>query len=172
VHSVHKPPVGFISKWKAHKRYEFGCKVSIAATSRGGWFAGALTFHGNPYDGHTLTATLHQVKRLSRSPEQVYVDQGCRGHGYDCDSLVHVDKRRRGRTARSIWRWMKRRAAIEPGIGHLKQEHRMDRYPSQGYSWRPVQCHIECSRRELQEADEVPGGLFVSFFLAGFSAAC
>ena len=26
-----------------------------------------------------------------------------------------------------LWRWMKRQAAIEPGIGHLKQEHRMDR---------------------------------------------
>ena len=26
-----------------------------------------------------------------------------------------------------MWRWMKRRAAIEPGIGHLKREHRMDR---------------------------------------------
>ena len=41
--------------------------------------------------------------------------------------LHYVDKRRRGRTPRSGWRWMKRRAAIEPGIGHLKQEHRMDR---------------------------------------------
>ncbi len=26
-----------------------------------------------------------------------------------------------------LWRWMKRRAAIEPGTGHLKREHRMDR---------------------------------------------
>lgn len=25
------------------------------------------------------------------------------------------------------WRWIKRRAAVEPGIGHLKREHRMDR---------------------------------------------
>lgn len=57
----------------------------------------------------------------------MYVDQGYRGHGYNGEGLVHVDKRRRGRTARSVWRWMKRRAAIEPGIGHLKQEHRMDR---------------------------------------------
>ncbi len=57
----------------------------------------------------------------------MYVDQGYRGHGYRGESRVYVDKRRRGRTARSVWRWMKRRAAIEPGIGHLKQEHRMDR---------------------------------------------
>jgi len=66
IYSVHEPQVECISKGKAHKRYEFGCKVSVAATSRGGWFVGAM-------------------------------------------------------------RWMKHRAAIEPGIGHLKREHRMDR---------------------------------------------
>ena len=127
VYSVHEPLVDCISKGKAHKRYEFGCKVSVAATSRGGWFVGALALSGNPYDGHTLSDTLNQVARISRAPEHVYVDQGYRGHGYRGDSHVYVDKRRRGRTARSVWRWMKRRAAIEPGIGHLKQEHRMDR---------------------------------------------
>jgi transposase, IS5 family len=42
VYSVHEPAVECISKGKAHKRYEFGCKVSVAATSRGGWFVGAL----------------------------------------------------------------------------------------------------------------------------------
>ena len=51
VYSVHEPTVECISKGKAHKRYEFGCKVSVAATSRGGWFLGALAVHGNPYDG-------------------------------------------------------------------------------------------------------------------------
>ena len=127
VYSVHEPAVDCISKGKAHKRYEFGCKVSVAATSRGGWFVGALAFHGSPYDGHTLSDTIEQVTRLSRTPEHVYVDQGYRGHNYAGESHVHVDKRHRGRTARSVWHWMKRRAAIEPGIGHLKQEHRMDR---------------------------------------------
>ncbi|MGI9570917.1 MAG: IS5 family transposase [Desulfobulbia bacterium] len=127
VYSVHEPDVACISKGKAHKRYEFGCKVSVAATSRGGWFVGALALPGNPYDGHTLSATLTQVARLTKPPEHVYVDQGYRGHDWKGDGTIYVDKRRRGRTARSVWRWMKRRAAIEPGIGHLKQEHRMDR---------------------------------------------
>jgi transposase, IS5 family len=51
------------------------------------------------------------------------VDMGYRGHGYSGAVEVHVDKRHRGRTAKSLWRWMKRRVAIEPGIGHLKREH-------------------------------------------------
>ncbi len=127
VYSVHAPEVECISKGKAHKRYEFGCKVSVAATSRGGWIVGAKAFHGNPYDGHTLTETLEQVERISRRPERAFVDKGYRGHGYDGEVEVHVDKQRRGRTPKSLWRWMKRRSAIEPGIGHLKREHRMDR---------------------------------------------
>ena len=127
VYSVHAPEVECISKGKAHKRYEFGCKVSVAATSRGGWFVGAKAFHGNPYDGHTLSDALDQVSRLAGSPEHVFVDMGYRGHGYDGDIEIHVDKRRRGKTAKALWRWMKRRAAVEPGIGHLKKNHRMNR---------------------------------------------
>ena len=128
VYSVHAPEVECISKGKAHKRYEFGCKVSVAATSRGGWFVGAMAMHGNPYDGHTLADALNQVERICRKPKQVFVDQGYRGHNYHGDAIeVHVDKRHRGRTAKSLWGWMKRRAAIEPGIGHLKNEHRLDR---------------------------------------------
>jgi IS5 family transposase len=127
LYSVHAPEVECISKGKAHKRYEFGCKVSVAATSKGGWFLGAMAVHHNPYDGHTLKQALKQVKRVIREPEHVFVDMGYRGHNYRGATEVHVDKRRRGRTAKSLWRWMKRRAAIEPGIGHLKREHRMDR---------------------------------------------
>ncbi len=99
-------------KGKAHKRYEFGCKVSVAATSRGGWFVGAMAVHGNPYDGHTLADTLAQVKRIAKEPLHVFVDRGYRGHDYQGSAEVHVDKPRRGRTAKSLWRWMKRRAAI------------------------------------------------------------
>jgi len=127
IYSVHEPHVECISKGKAHKRYEFGCKVSVAATSRGGWFVGAMAVHNNPYDGHTLSEALNQVERVARIPEHAFVDMGYRGHGYSGEVKVHVDKRRRGRIAKSLWRWMKRRAAIEPGIGHLKREHRMDR---------------------------------------------
>ena len=126
IYSIHAPEVECISKGKAYKRYEFGCKVSVAATSRGGWFVGAMALHGNPYDGHS---PMHcpQVGRIVKAPEYVFVDRGYRAHNYKGDAEVHVDKIRRGKTVRSLWRWMKRRAAIEPGIGHLKREHRMDR---------------------------------------------
>jgi len=124
VYSVHAPEVSCISKGKAHKKYEFGCKVSLAVTSKGGWIIGAKAFHGNPYDGHTLQGAMDQVEKLSpKSVEHVFVDKGYRGHNYEGEAEVHVDKTRRGRTPRNLWKWMKRRAAIEPTIGHLKEEH-------------------------------------------------
>ena len=127
IYSVHETDVACISKGKAHKRYEFGCKVSLAVTSKGGWFVGALAFKGAPYDGHTLSKTLKQVERLAQLPEHVFVDRGYRKHDYKGSCTIYIDKPRRGKTPKRLWKWMKRRAAIEPSIGHLKAEHRMDR---------------------------------------------
>jgi IS5 family transposase len=89
---------------------------------------GAKSFTTNPYDGHTLGAQMKQVKSMiGERAGEVHVDMGYRGHDYTGRATVHVDKRRRGRTPRPLWRWMKRRAAVEPSIGHLKMEHRLER---------------------------------------------
>lgn len=128
IYSVHEPEVQCIAKGKAGRQYEFGNKVSVAVTSRGGWFVGGKSFSSNPYDGHTLSAQLEQVESLIGARlGQVHVDMGYRGHNYEGQATVHVDKRRRGHTPPPLWRWMKRRAAIEPSIGHLKTEHRLER---------------------------------------------
>jgi len=128
IYSVHEPEVECISKGKAGKRYEFGNKVSVAVSSRGGWFVGAKSFTGNPYDGHTLAEQMKQVDNLiGNRVNEVYVDMGYRGHDYEGKATVRVDKRRRGRTPLPLWRWMKRRAAVEPSIGHLKSDHRLER---------------------------------------------
>jgi IS5 family transposase len=128
IYSVHEPEVECIAKGKAGKQYEFGNKVSVAVSSRGGWFVGAKSFTGSPYDGHTLAAQMKQVDHLiGDRVSEVHVDMGYRGHNYSGAATVHIDKRRRGRTSRALWRWMKRRAAVEPSIGHLKSEHRLER---------------------------------------------
>ena len=128
IYSVHEPEVECIAKGKAGKQYEFGNKVSVAVSSRGGWFVGAKSFTGNPYDGHTLAEQMEQVKSMiGERVGEVHVDMGYRGHDYTGRARVHVDKRSRGRTPWPLWRWMKRRAAVEPSIGHLKVEHRLER---------------------------------------------
>ena len=168
-YSVHAPEVECISKGKAHKRYEFGCKVSVAATSRGGWFVGAQAVHGNPYDGHTLSDALSQVERMGIRPEQAFVDMGYRGHNYAGPVEVHVDKRHRGRTAKSLWRWMKRRAAIEPGIGHLKREHRMDRNRLKGEEGDGINAILSAAGMNFSKLLRWAGDLLRLFFLWIFS---
>jgi len=128
VYSVHEPETACIAKGKAGKPYEFGNKVGVAVTSRGGWLVGAKSFSGNPYDGHTLAAQMKQVRSMiGDQAREVHVDMGYRGHDYAGQAAVHIDKRHRGRTPKALWRWMKRRAAVEPSIGHLKNEHRLER---------------------------------------------
>lgn len=61
IYSLHEPEVDCISKGKARVRYEFGTKVSVATTLKGGFVVGTRSLPGNPYDGHTLGEALEQV---------------------------------------------------------------------------------------------------------------
>lgn len=128
VYSVHEPEVKCIAKGKAHKKYEFGCKVSVATTNGTNWVLGVQALDGNPYDGHTLGKAVAQVERISgRTPKNVIVDKGYRGHDYEGTAEVHVVKTISKTLSRAMRRMLRRRAAIEPVIGHLKSDCRMDR---------------------------------------------
>lgn len=128
LYSVHAPEVECIAKGKAHKRYEFGCKASIATTSKNNWIVGAHALHGNPYDGHTLAGAIQQIERLTnRAPSDVIVDKGYQGHNYTGTAQVHVVRTIPKRATRTQRRMLKRRAAVEPTIGHLKSDNRLSR---------------------------------------------
>jgi len=128
LYSLHEPEVQCISKGKAHQRYEFGQKVAVASTNRGNWMVAAQLLPGNPYDGHTLAKTLSVVERITGVDlTDVYVDKGYRGHGYAGATNVHVAGAAYANRSRSERRRRRRRSAIEPKIGHLKSDHRMDR---------------------------------------------
>ena len=129
LYSVHAPEVECIGKGKAHKKYEFGCKVSLVATSKEGFVLGAQALHGNPYDGHTLRGALAQAGALSglELKGDVFVDLGYRGHDYEGPATVNVVGRDLKGIPKALARWMKRRAAIEPTIGHLKNDGRLGR---------------------------------------------
>ena len=153
IYSVHEPEVECIAKGKADKKYEFGNKVSVAVSSRGGWFVGSKSFTGNPYDGHTLAAQMKQVEKLlGKQIKEVHVDMGYRGHDYDRrEAAIHVDKRRRGRTPQSLWRRMKHRAAVEPSIGHLKTEHRLERNRLKGAAGNAVNAMLAAAAMNFQK---------------------
>jgi IS5 family transposase len=126
LYALHAPEVECLAKGKAHKRYEFGVKVSVATTNREGLVLGMLALPGNPYDGHTLSAALAQVERMTGvAVARGYVDRGYRGHGLD-HRRIFISGQRRGITP-TIRRELRRRSAIEPVIGHMKADGRLDR---------------------------------------------
>ncbi len=124
VYSLHAPEVECISKGKTHKKYEFGCKASYVTSSQGNFVLGAMAKHGNPFDGHTLPSAIEQVERFlpnSLSVKEVFVDRGYRGAKVKDGITVHiVGAKRKKKMKRSLRKWMKRRAAIEPIIGRMK----------------------------------------------------
>ena len=131
LYSLHEPTVDCISKGKAHKRYEFGTKVSVATTTTGGFVVGMRSLPGNPYDGHTLHEALEQVEILTdQRPDMAFVDRGYRGHGVETVK-VFISGARRGIT-RTIAKLLRRRSAIEPMIGHMKTDGRLTRCPLKG----------------------------------------
>ncbi len=126
LYSWHAPEVECIAKGKAHKKYEFGCKTSFASTNKSNFVVGAKALHGKPYDGHTLKGVLAQITELTGiTPEEAQVDQGYRGHGLkDGKTEIILARQKRGITPAKRKR-QKRRNAIEPIIGHIKNDRKV-----------------------------------------------
>jgi transposase, IS5 family len=137
IYSLHAPEVECIGKGKAHRPYEFGVKISVATTlahAKGGQFvAHVKALPGNPYDGHTLATVIPEMEALiGNTIERILADKGYRGHNAPPDYRFRVftSGQKRHMTPK-IKRELRRRSAVEPVIGHLKSDHRMDR----NYLW-------------------------------------
>ncbi|MDH5857403.1 IS5 family transposase [Lampropedia aestuarii] len=131
LYAWHAPEVECISKGKAHQKYEFGVKVGIASTVQKNLIVGARTFAGNPYDGHTLREQLEQAGILMESlqvkPLTAVVDLGYRGVDGENPGVRIVHRGKAKSLTKAEKKLLKRRQAVEPIIGHLKQDHRMNR---------------------------------------------
>lgn len=136
LYALHAPEVECIGKGKARKPYEFGVKVSLAVTHLNGLMVGARSFPGNPYDGHTLAQQLEQTQTLLQDlgvkPVTAVVDLGFRGVDQEVAPVQLIHRGKHKTLEPKAKRWLKRRQAIEPAIGHLKADHRMDRCWLQG----------------------------------------
>jgi IS5 family transposase len=126
LYALHAPEVECLAKGKVRTPYEFGVKVSITTTHKEGLVVGARSMPGNPYDGHTLAEALEQAAILSdASPEVAIVDRGYKGVTIDGVKIYHPGLRR-GIT-RGLRAMIRRRSAIEPAIGHMKTDGKLDR---------------------------------------------
>ena len=119
-----------IAKGNDRIKYEFGNKVSIVRTWDG-LIIGALSFR-NEYDGHTIDRSLEQVKRLYDKPIKVLAgDRGYRGQKILGETKIEIPGTPKASDSYFIKKkkekLFRKRAGIEPVIGHLKSDHRLSR---------------------------------------------
>jgi IS5 family transposase len=139
IYSLHEPHVYCLAKGKEHKQYEFGAKASLVVGKTHGVILGALSLEKNTYDGHTVDAALAQVEKLAGyRPALAIADRGYRGRRHYGATELVIPQRAAAeatpyqkRRARARFR---RRAAIEPRIGHLKSDFRLGRNYLKGIS--------------------------------------
>ncbi len=132
IYSLHEPHVQCISKGKEHKKYEFGSKVSVITAKNSGVIIGAINLEKNVHDSKTLQPALEQQQRLTGiTLENNFVDRGYRGVKEILGTKIIIPdspgKERTSYQKQKLRKGFKRRAAIEPKIGHLKQDHRLSR---------------------------------------------
>ena len=126
LYSLHAPEVECITKGKARQPYEFGVKVTVATTHKEGLVVGMRSMPGNHYDGHTLPEAVEQVSILTdHPPKAVFVDKGYRGVAV-AGVAIWRSGQKRGVTP-AIKKAILRRSAIEPAIGHMKNDGRLRR---------------------------------------------
>jgi IS5 family transposase len=177
LYALHAPEAECISKGKSRNPYEFGVKASVAVTHKHGLIVGARAFPGNPYDGHTLAEQIEQTTTLLQDlkvkPTTAIVDLGYRG----VDHLVPAQIIHRGRyktMSAQQRRWLRRRQAVEPVIGHLKADHGMHRCwlnGSEGDALHTVLCAAGYNLRWLLRAVARMGLGFILLLLTAWVRA-
>ena len=132
VYSLHEPQVYCVGKGKDHKKYEFGAKGSIAVTKESGIIVGAVSHPQNIHDSRTLVDVISQVSELrNQCPEVAICDRGYRGKSKVGDTRILIPKPPGKKTTayqkQKARKRFRKRAGIEPIIGHLKSDYRLFR---------------------------------------------
>ncbi|MEL6694821.1 MAG: transposase, partial [Bacteroidota bacterium] len=101
-------------------------------TKKSGIIVAAQNFQGNPHDNKTLIPLLLQYHRIQgKLPKVGIVDRGFRGpKEVFTMKVLSPDKPKKSKTPyqkRKARQQFRRRAAIEPIIGHLKNRFRLSR---------------------------------------------
>lgn len=138
IYSLHKPFTTCIAKGKVHKQYEFGNKVGLLTTSKTLIITAIRSFEENLHDSKTIGPLLEQTKdNLLTTAKEVIYDRGGRGQKQIQDTVISTPdnrplKRDTNYQKRKKRKKFRRRAAIEPVIGHLKSHFRMGQNYLQG----------------------------------------
>ena len=179
IYSLHEPHVQCISKGKEHKKYEFGSKVSIITTKDTGVIIGAINIAKNDYDAHTLLPAIEQQQRLTGHVlENGIVDRGYRGIKNVFGTNILIPNGVKAKTSyqkSKLRKAFRRRASIEPKIGHIKSDHRLARNFYKGIVGDNINVMLAAAAmnfKRMMNKWKQQGYIFVEFLtqlLIGFS---
>ena len=136
--SLHESHVYAITKGKDHKKYEYGTKASIVATKDSGVIVGVASHSKNEHDSKTLELALTSANQTRTTPiKEAICDRGYRGVKEVIGTIISIPgsslKRDSEYQKKNKREKFKRRAAIEPIIGHLKSDFRLARNYLKGF---------------------------------------
>jgi len=160
IYSIHKPFTSCIAKGKAHKQYEFGNKIGLTVTSKNLIITSIKSFEGNPHDSKTIAPLLEQIKSNNNPlPKEIIYDRGGKGTKFIGETKISTpdyrplkrDTEYQKRTKRKKFR---RRAAIEPVIGHLKTDHRMGQNYLSGNNSPQINAYLAATGWNLKKMME------------------
>lgn len=127
IYSLHEPDVKCYAKGKEHKKFEFGSKASIMVDQSSGIIVGALNFTESLHDSKTIPEALEQYQRLTgEQPKDVFVDRGYRGKSEYNSTKINIPNPQKNISKQKRQGHIKR-AGIEPVIGRLKQNYRLNK---------------------------------------------
>jgi len=143
IYSLHELDAYAINKGKDHKGYEFGTKASIVTTKDSCIIVGVASHKINIHDSKTLDMVLNNALANvgDKIINEAICDRGYRGtkeiilnENTISISIPGIRLKKDTKEQITIKREkFKRRAAIEPIIGHLKSDHRMARNYLKGF---------------------------------------
>ncbi|MEW6654700.1 MAG: IS5 family transposase [Bacteroidota bacterium] len=169
IYSIHEPEVYCISKGKEDKKYEFGSKASIVLTKKSGIIVGAYSLEKNEYDGHTLERAIKQCEQLrGLRPSVAIADRGYKGKKKIGDTEIVVPNSPKKTISqyekKKVRERFRRRASIEPVIGHLKTDNRLSRNFLRGIVGDQINVMLAAAAFNFRKWMRKAETFFVSFY--------
>jgi IS5 family transposase len=185
IYSLHEPDVRCIGKGKDHKQYEFGTKVTLAIDHRSGVIVAAMNHAKNIYDARATAEISEQIEHLTGTkPQTIIGDQGYRdivgnaqlaAEGIEVVTPADLKRAAKGTPIwRRLRRLIRRRARIEPVIGHLKSGYRLCRNYLHGWEGDELNVLLAAAGWNLRKLlrflcvlPQTVAGMFMAVLLVG-----
>ena len=156
IYSLHEQHIYAIAKGKDYKKYEYGTKASIVTTMKSNIIIGAVAHKKNEHDSKTLEAALsHANKHRTKPIIEAICDRGYRGKKEVEGTVICIPDSPKKRDTKyqkeQKRKKFRRRAAIEPIIGHIKSDHRMQKNYLKGFIGDEINLLLAASAFNLKK---------------------